>query len=60
MAFNTLSKTNLVENAKDKLLTEDKAIQKLWAEYCTELFGVRGDRNELIRQPAHVFLLAHY
>ena len=48
-AFNTLkmltqrqqTKTNLIENAKGKLLTEDIAIYKLWTEYGTELYNYK-------------------
>ena len=48
-AFNTLklltqrqhTKTNLIENAKSELLTENKAIHKRWTEYCTELYNYK-------------------
>ena len=49
MAFNTLRlltqrqqmKMNSTENAKGKLLTEDKAIHKQWTEYCTEPYNYK-------------------
>ena len=48
-AFNTLklltqrqqTKTNLFENAKGKLLTEDKTMQKRWTEYYVELYNYK-------------------
>ena len=32
-----MTKTKLIENAKGKFLTEEKAIHKRWTEYGTEL-----------------------
>ena len=41
--------TKLIENTKDKFLTENKAIHKRWTEYCTELY------NHKLKTEANIF-----